>query len=67
MKFPKSKVEKHENHKIPCKNLEKKKKRDNHYEKNRIPIDNNGNRENIVITYENYASHENDAIQQENN
>ena len=45
----------------------KKKKRDNHYENNRIPIDNNGNRENIVITYENYESHENDAIQHENN
>ena len=49
------------------KEFRKIKKLDNHYENNRIPIDNNGNHENIVITYENYESHENDAIQQENN
>ena len=46
--------------------IQKKKKRDNHYEKNRIPIDNNGNLENIVITNENYENHENHAIQREN-
>ena len=37
----------------------KKTKRDNHYEKHRIQIDNNGNRENQIITNDNYENHEN--------
>ena len=43
-----------------------KKKQENHYENTRIPIDNTGNRENIVITNENHENHENHEIQLEN-
>ena len=44
----------------------KSKKQENHYENTRIPIDNTGNRENIVITNENHENHENHEIQLEN-
>ena len=37
----------------------KKKKRDNHYENNKIQIDNNGNLENHIITNDNHENHEN--------
>ena len=37
----------------------KTKKRDNHYETTRIQIDNNGTRENHVITNDNNENHEN--------
>ena len=44
----------------------KSKKRENHYENNRIPIDNNENHENMLITFENHANYENHEIQREN-
>ena len=46
---------------IPCKNIENheipKKKLYNHYENNRIQIDNNGNLENLIITNDNNENH----------
>ena len=41
------------------KSIKIKTKLENHYANNRILIDNNENRENIVITYENHENHEN--------